>query len=86
VAITTALEPALGTIALCCATLLPLFRKAKLTKLDSQDRGVVSGASQDPASGRKAPNHRAIVVETSWIVDDDPSEDSRGHNIAMRAV
>ncbi|KAH8895541.1 hypothetical protein GQ53DRAFT_820367 [Thozetella sp. PMI_491] len=97
VAITTAIEPALGTIAICSSALMPLFKRgSKLRGLNSKDRhpsnpegssfshrmATLTHGSNKSRSARVAPasfprgqlastSETAIVVETSWIVDEE---------------
>ena len=77
-AATTALEPALGLIAICSSTLMPLFKKG-LWRFEDKDeeRGGTSGASHakntvgaaTTSREKSSKSRKGIMVETSWFVE-----------------
>ncbi|KAJ2892754.1 hypothetical protein MKZ38_009423 [Zalerion maritima] len=103
-AVTTALEPALGLIALSSATLMPLFKKG-LRRINSRDgkyhepeSGGTSGGGSHrmtalgshsrarPGNAHAANSETAIVVETSWIVEDEMDAHSQTRNTSEDEV
>ncbi|KAJ2895358.1 hypothetical protein MKZ38_006629 [Zalerion maritima] len=71
VAVTTAIEPALGIIGICAATLMPLVRRGILRRLDSRE-------GKQPHSGR---SHHMSSLGKNGAATNSRSQNSRsGHH------